>query len=60
MKATVEEMHEESDKRVGEVFRTMLIFTFFMVLAPISTYFWTKGYIFESKFLITLKLFKCF
>ena len=49
MKATVEEMHEDTDRRVGEVFRTMLIFTFFMVLAPISTYFMSKGYVFESK-----------
>ena len=49
MKATVEEMHEETDRRVGEVFRTMLIFTFFMVLAPISTYFMSKGYVFESE-----------
>jgi len=55
MKTTVEEMHEESDKRVGEVFRTMLIFTFFMILAPISTYFWTKGYVFESNCLFIFK-----
>ena len=48
MKTTVEEMHEDTDRRVGEVFRTMLIFTVFMVLAPISTYFWTKGYLFEG------------
>jgi hypothetical protein len=54
MQTTVEEMHEESDKRVGEVFRTMLIFTFFMILAPISTYFWTKGYVFESNCLFLI------
>ena len=50
MKATIEEMHEDTDRRVGEVFRTMLIFTVFMVLGPISTYFWTKGYVFEGNF----------
>ena len=45
---TIEEMHTESDRRIGQVFRTMLLFTTMMVLAPISTYFLTKGYVFES------------
>jgi hypothetical protein len=42
------------DRRLGEVFRTMLFFTVLMVLAPISTYFFTKNYIFESKFYFLL------
>lgn len=49
---TVEEMHmardADADKRVGEVFKTMLIFTGLMVLGPISTYFMSKNYIWES------------
>ncbi len=51
MVQTVQEMHMETDRRVGEVFKTMLIFTFFMVLGPISTYFLTKNYIWESNFI---------
>lgn len=47
---TVEEMHSEADKRVGEVFRTMIIFTIIMVLGPILTYFYSRSY-FESKYL---------
>ena len=46
--SSIDEMHSESDRRVGQVFRTMLIFTSFMVIAPISTYFGSKKYIFES------------
>ena len=50
---TVQDLHNasnaENDKRVGEVFRTMLGFTILMVLGPIGTYFYTKNYIWESK-----------
>ena len=50
---TVQDLHNannaESDKRVGEVFRTMLMFTGLMVLGPIGTYFFTKNYVWESK-----------
>ncbi|CAF0779821.1 unnamed protein product [Brachionus calyciflorus] len=46
----IEEMHSEADKRVGQVFRTMLFFTSLMVIAPISTYFGTKKYVFEKYF----------
>ena len=49
MTRTIQEMHAESDKRVGQVFQTMLIFTVLMVLGPISTYFLSKVYVFESK-----------
>lgn len=45
----IEERQSETDRRVGEVFQTMLIFTTFMVLAPISTYFMSKKYLFEGK-----------
>ena len=45
----IEEMHSESDRRVGQVFRTMLLFTVAMVLGPITTYFVTKSYVFEGK-----------
>lgn len=45
----IEEMHTEADKRVGQVFKTMLVFTSLMVIAPISSYFASKKYIFESK-----------
>lgn len=52
---TVQDLHNasnaENDKRVGEVFRTMLGFTVLMVLGPIGTYFFTKNYIWESKLL---------
>ena len=50
---SVQQMHEvrdaEDDKRIGQVFTTMLFFTVLMVLGPISTYFLTKNYIWESK-----------
>lgn len=42
---TVEDLHSEADRRVGQVFQTMLIFTTMMVLGPISTYFLSKNYI---------------
>jgi hypothetical protein len=45
---TVEEMHNNADRRIGEVFRTMLIFTTLMVLGPIGTYFYSRTHIFES------------
>ncbi|RNA33392.1 vacuolar ATPase assembly integral membrane vma21 [Brachionus plicatilis] len=48
----IEEMHTEADKRVGQVFRTMLFFTSMMVIAPISSYFASKKYIFEKYFSI--------
>ena len=48
MNTTVEELNADADRRVGEVFRTMLVFTVCMVLGPISTYFLTKAYVFES------------
>jgi hypothetical protein len=35
-------------RRVGEVFRTMLIFTGLMVLGPISAYFLSKSYVYEG------------
>ncbi len=50
---TVEQMHQvydaENDRQVGAVFRTMLLFTGLMVLGPISTYFLSKNYIWESE-----------
>lgn len=50
---TVEEMHMERDaeteRRIGQVFRTMLFFTTLMVLGPISTYFYSRTNIFEGK-----------
>lgn len=48
MVQSVEEMQQNEDRRVGEVFRTMLIFTALMVLGPISTYFLSKGYVYEG------------
>lgn len=45
---TIEEMQSEADRRVGEVFKTMLVFTSLMVICPISSYFLSKAYIFES------------
>ncbi len=48
MAQTVQEMHMETDRKVGEVFRTMILFTIVMVLGPISTYFLTKNYVWES------------
>ncbi len=53
---TIEEMNNQSDRRVGEVFRTMLIFSVVMVLAPLSTYFYTKNYLFEGKLLLLVGL----
>lgn len=49
---TVEEMNMERDaeteRRIGQVFRTMLFFTTLMVLGPISTYFYSRTNIFEG------------
>ncbi len=51
MNTSVEQMNEEADRRVGIVFRTMLLFTVAMVLGPISTYFLSKSYVFEGELL---------
>lgn len=46
--SSIEELTADSDKRIGQVFGTMLIFTAMMVIAPISTYFVSKSYLFEG------------
>lgn len=48
MATTVEQLHTESDRQVGELFKTMLKFTFFMILSPIVTYFASRNYLLES------------
>lgn len=49
---TVEDMNmerdAETDRRIGQVFRTMLFFTLLMVLGPILTYFYSRTYVFEG------------
>jgi hypothetical protein len=45
---TNDQLNGEDDRRISEVFRTMLLFTTLMVVAPISTYFFTKNYLYES------------
>ncbi len=44
------ELSAQADKRIGQVFRTMLLFTLAMVLGPISSYFLSKKYVFEDYF----------
>lgn len=50
--SSVEEMNNERDaeteRRIGQVFRTMLFFTTLMVLGPILTYFYSRTYLFEG------------
>jgi hypothetical protein len=54
-KTSVQDLHEknnaETDRRIGVVFRTMLIFTVCMVLGPISSYFLSKKYIWEGNYI---------
>jgi len=47
---SMDDIRRAEDKRIGQVFSTMLIFTTLMVLAPISTYFLSKSYVFEGYF----------
>ena len=47
---SISEMNSQVDKRIGAVFRTMLLFTTVMVLGPISSYFLSKTYIYEGYF----------
>ena len=56
----IQEMHterdSEADRRIGQVFRTMLIFTSLMVVCPIMTYFYSRTHIFEGVYLPLLIL----
>ena len=58
---TIDEMHmandAEANQRIGEVFKTMLAFTVMMVLGPISTYFLSKNYVWESMYSVYFSFF---